>query len=61
LRDDFAPAGAQKLKSNFELQVRILRREGSAKVIERSKRVTRRTNPGSPGAALGGSRPKSRS
>jgi hypothetical protein len=53
---NFAPAGAKKLKSNFELQVRISRREGCAQMIERRKRVTRRTNPGLPGAALGGAR-----
>jgi hypothetical protein len=41
LRGDFAPAGAQKLKSNFELQVRISHCEGSARVVERRKRVTR--------------------
>jgi hypothetical protein len=55
LRGDSAPAGAQKLKSNFELQVRISHCEGSAKVVERRKRVTGRTNPGWAGAALGGS------
>jgi hypothetical protein len=33
LRGDSAPAGSQKLKSNFELQVRISHREGAAKVI----------------------------
>jgi hypothetical protein len=37
---------------NCKFEFRIAR--GSAKVIERRKRVTRRTNPGSPGAALGG-------
>jgi hypothetical protein len=54
LRGDFAPAGAQKLKSNFELQVRFSHGEGLRQSGRAPQSVTRRTNPGSAGAALGG-------
>jgi hypothetical protein len=55
LRGDFAPAGLKSRNRTLNCKFEFRTARGSARVIERRKRVTRRTNPGSAGAALGGS------